>query len=806
MKKNIGFIVFLILILFHLPCQAVDKEKKRLVRVGVFSLEPINFIDRNNNAKGLYPGLIKEIAALENWKIEYIQGSWAQGLENLQTGKIDLMTTIAFSPERTKTMEFSKEPVIDIWGQIFTIPNGQIQTVLNLKDQKVAIMKRDINGHNFITTAKNFGIKCKIIEFDSHDEVFAAIRDGNVVAGVAPQHFGLRHTKEYNLVGTSIQFSPFSVFFATQKGQNLHLLKTIDFWLEKWKKDKSSIYYQQLSLWMNPNFERRIIPKWLLVSLFTTAGLLILLFFFNRMLKSQVIKKTKELKTSEKHYRELVENASTVILRWDTNGKIIFINQFGLDLFGHSKNNVIGQDLLDIISPLRAYSRKALFKMVENICITPEKYTLNETEHLIDKKEKLHLQWSNKPITDNDGNLKEILSVGTNISQRKYLEKHLMDAQKMEAIGTLAGGVAHDFNNILTVIMGNTELAYANQHDAEKITGNLDKVLSAVHRAKELTGQILAFSRESDLEKTPVNLSDITKETLSMIRSTLPSTIKINSQIVCKKTILANATQIHQVILNLCTNAFHAMENTGGTLTVSIQERPLNKNTLYPDGMDMKADTYLVLQIADTGAGISSDIIPKIFEPYYTTKKQGKGTGMGLAVAHSIIRDHNGHIRVDSTLGKGTYFDVYLPVAQGMNIEKAEITREKAKGGNENILIVDDEKPIVDALSTIVSNVGYSPTKFTDSTNALKQVIKNPGLYDLVITDMTMPEMTGLQLSQKILQICPNMPIIICTGYTGLLTREKALALGAAEYLQKPVLKNDLLTTIRTVLDKASLT
>jgi len=718
--------------------------------VGIFSFEPVHFIDKNNKAKGLFPSLISEIASRENWKINYIPASFSQCLDTLESGRIDLMPTIAFSPERAHKMSFSKESVVDIWGQVFSRPDGEIQSVLDLKNQPI----------------------------------------------------GLRHAKKYELIGTSIHFSPFSVYFATKKGNNLDLLNTIDTYLAEWKKDTSSAYYHQLSVWLGGSFEHQMIPGWLIVSFLITVGVAILLVFFNRMLKSQVIKKTNDLKNSEKHYRELVENAGTIILRWDTDGRIIFVNQFGLNLFGHPHDEIIGTDILDFISPKTQFTRNNLMKMVENICITPEKFSLVETEHLIDRTKKIHIQWCNKPITDNDGNLKEILSVGTDITQRKHLEKHLMNAQKMEAIGTLAGGIAHDFNNILTVIMGNTELAYVNQKNAREIAGNLDKILGATHRAKELTGQILAFSRESNPEKKPVNLSDITTEVLNMIRSTLPSTIKINSTVSSKKSILANPIQIHQVILNLCTNAFHAMEETGGELAVNIQEISFDSDILYPDGIHIPAGDYLILQISDTGPGIAPEIITKIFEPYFTTKEKGKGTGMGLAVVHGIIQDHKGYIRVKSEQNKGTDFLIYLPIAMGMNIPEPVVPAKKIQGGTEKILIVDDEKSIVEAMAAIVGNIGYIPSKFTSSLMALEEIRKNPDFYDLVITDMTMPDMTGLQLSREILAIRPDIPIIICTGYTDLITKEKAISIGASEYLQKPILRNDLLGCIRKVLDQ----
>ncbi len=798
MKKQLFFIVLYIFLTF-LP----DAHAERLsVRIGIFPLEPINYMDKNNTAQGFYPALIQKIAAAENWKITYVEGSWAQCLDRLQTGEIDLMTTIAYSEERARTMDFSKEPVVDIWGQVFALPGKNINTILDLNNRKVAIMKKDINGRNFITTANNFGVHCQIVELDSHLDIFQAVNANKVVAGIAPQHFGLRHAKEFNLVGTTIQFSPFPVFFATKKGKNHYLLSQIDTHLKNWKNDDASIYYQSLAYWMGGGkYSRQIIPKWLIVLLVLAAAISILLFFFNRMLKIQVIKKTDELQKSEAHYRELVESANSIILRWDRTGNLIFINQFGLDLFGCSDKKITGQNILTVLPPLKNVSKKEFERIKERIVKSPKNFTLEESSHFDDTGKKIYIQWGNKASLNRDGSLQEILSVGTDISQRKQLEKHLVQAQKMEAIGTLAGGIAHDFNNILSVIMGNAELAYSKNADSKKIAGNLDKIITASHRARELTAQILAFSRKSDLEKISMNLSAIVKEALNMIRSTLPATIEIRSEIFSKKNILANPTQIHQVILNMCTNAFHAMEDKGGVLSVSIKELPSTELGLLPNDIDPKPGEYLTLEFSDTGCGMNKETLNKIFDPYFTTKKPGKGTGMGLSVAHGIIREHDGHIKVKSTVHKGTTIQIFLPVDHRVEIQEIFHEKEPIANGNEKIMIVDDEKAIVDAVASVVSNYGYEPFPFTNSLEALSSFEKDPNLYDLIITDMTMPEMTGSQLSREALLIRKDTPIIMCTGYSELIDRESALAMGISEYLQKPVLKNDLLNAIRTALD-----
>ena len=384
--------------------------------------------------------------------------------------------------------------------------------------------------------------------------------------------------------------------------------------------------------------------------------------------------------------------------------------------------------------------------------------------------------------------------------ERKEMERRLLQAQKMEAIGTLAGGIAHDFNNILTIIYGYTELSL-DENDPEKRSQNLKQVRSGAERAKELVKQILTFSRRTEQERQPLQVALVIKEALKMLRSSIPTTIEIKQDIASNATVLADPTQIHQVIMNLCTNSYHAMRETGGTLAVSLGEIEIREED---EGYGVLVPgRYLKLEVSDTGGGISSDIQDKIFEPYFTTKKIGEGTGLGLAVVHGIVNSHNGHITVYSEPGKGTTFHVYLPLIEEKAAElpvKDAIAAHLGKG--ERILFVDDEAQIREVGYQLFSMHGYQVTTFSNGVQAWEEFQDHPGQFDLVITDMTMPYMTGAELAQKILGIRPAMPIILCTGQSELINREKALAMGVCDYLVKPVLRHDYLSAIHQALDK----
>ena len=383
----------------------------------------------------------------------------------------------------------------------------------------------------------------------------------------------------------------------------------------------------------------------------------------------------------------------------------------------------------------------------------------------------------------------------------KY-ERQLQQVLKIQAIGTLAGGIAHDFNNILFPIVGYTELTMDEVPDDSVAHNNLEEVLKAAHRAKDLVQQILTFSRQSGQERKPVKVHLIIKEALKLLRASIPASIEIINKIDddCHP-VMGDATQIHQVIMNLCTNAYQAMQDKGGTLEVNLSEVDVGyEETVKKIGM--QPGKHLQLLVRDEGCGMDAVVLDRIFEPYYTTKEQGKGTGLGLSVIHGIVKNHRGDISVTSSPGKGTTFKVYLPVTEDADIANEFEPSNGAAKGNERILLIDDEEQIVSMEQQMLENLGYEVTARTDSTKALKEFSEQPQNFDLVITDMTMPQMTGDELAQKLLDIKPDIPVILCTGFNEDITEEKALSMGIQKFVMKPVIKNDLATTIRTVLDQ----
>ena len=375
----------------------------------------------------------------------------------------------------------------------------------------------------------------------------------------------------------------------------------------------------------------------------------------------------------------------------------------------------------------------------------------------------------------------------------------------MEALGNLAGGIAHDFNNILSCIIGFSQLASRQVPEGSAVSKHIKEIFQAGIRATDLVRQILTFSRQSETTKHPLRIGPVVKESLKLLRSTLPTTISIEQHIPAQvDPILADPTQIHQIIMNLCTNASHAMQTSGGVLSVTIDHRELDP-ALSRRHSDLQPGRYVVLEIGDTGCGMEADIFEDIFDPYFTTKEVGEGTGLGLAVVLGIVKDAGGDITVQSTVGQGSIFTLFFPVAEQEEQEALPgKNHESVQGGSEKILVVDDEPVLLRMYTSVLEDLGYTVVTATNGQEALDAFRNAPEDFDLVLTDYTMPKMRGDQLAQKILEIRPDMPIILSTGFSKQIDEAEALAMGISSLLLKPVSQDVLAREIRKALEEAA--
>ncbi|MFP4418296.1 MAG: PAS domain-containing hybrid sensor histidine kinase/response regulator [Fibrobacterota bacterium] len=501
-----------------------------------------------------------------------------------------------------------------------------------------------------------------------------------------------------------------------------------------------------------------------------------------------------ELTESEKRYRSLFENDHTIMLLIEpSTGRIIDANPAAVAFYGWSRDQLRSKNIDDINS-----------------------LTRDELHHELDaarqgKRNCFYFQHrlSNGDVRDVEVYSGAVRLMGRDllysfiydITARRELETRLRQAEKMEAIGKLAGGIAHDFNNILGAIIGYADISLDEVAEQSRLEKNIKQVLKAADRAKHLVRQILSFSRQSSDIKTAIHIRPILEEVVLLLRASLPSTIDIKTDFTPdSKPVMANATKVHEIVMNLCTNAAHAMNDKGVLEIIHTEdvftEEFRGKIGISPPGL------YSVIIVRDNGNGIPSHVQSRIFEPYYTTKPVGEGTGMGLAVVFGIVMDHGGNILVTSNIGEGTEFRILLPKSDEEPVLDKAGNRQ-LRGGHENILLVDDEEVLCEMYKEMLTSLGYSVSAFTDSTEAYRSFKQRPDKYDLVITDQTMPTMTGIELSERLLRIRKNIPVILCTGFSKHVDRKIASNAGIRAFCKKPLRMNDIAYHIRLVLDKA---
>ena len=534
---------------------------------------------------------------------------------------------------------------------------------------------------------------------------------------------------------------------------------------------------------------------WHLLILLT--GLTGLFFFYSRM-RGQVSQYCL-VENREKLLRDQWDNTfdeiHEIVTIQNNDYQIEQVNKAACQLFQMPPEEIIGKYCYQLFQDLEVPCEDCFAR----------KDSVDNSQHysteVINYKFMKNFLVSVTPIKSASGEINSFLHLAKDITRNKEQEKKIQQAQKMEAIGALAGGIAHDFNNILTPILGFAAMAKEELPEECQVSKDLVQIIKAGNRAKDLVQQILTFSRQTDEEKKPVLIHYIVKEALKLFHSSIPANIEIRWNIDSNcRPVMADPTKIHQIIMNLCTNSYHAMREEGGVLSVSLSEVEMSPESALLHH-DLLPGEYIKLDVSDTGHGIPREIRDKIFEPYFTTKVVGEGTGLGLATIHSIVRSIQGDVTFESKQGEGTVFHIYLPIIEGeAGTSTIEVSLEAPRGGGESILLVDDQAEVVDLLENMLTRLGYNVTSRTSSIEALELFKKKSADFALVITDMDMPNMRGIELAQKLLEVRPGIPIILCSGFDQCDNMIKNKTLGISEFVMKPVLRSDLAQKILKTL------
>ena len=513
---------------------------------------------------------------------------------------------------------------------------------------------------------------------------------------------------------------------------------------------------------------------------------------------------------SEKNYRELIENANSIIIRWDKTGCITFFNEYAENVLGYKKSEIIGKHFFEIIVPEVESTGKDLKESMNDICSNPENYRYHVNENLCKNGRRIWVAWTNKVFEDKKNGTTEVLSIGSDITEQmnaeaelKKKETLLRRAQKMEAIGTLAGGIAHDFNNLLYIISGNAEIL---MEDAPPmLQDGLEEIFTSARRGADLVKQLMTFSRKSASTLSTTYLNVEIRKVKKMLERLFPKMIEIQLDLEDDLySINADQLQIEQILMNLCINARDSMPDSG-KLTIKTENGFIDTSItkLHSGTTDsIDASRAVILSISDTGHGIPEEIQERIFEPFFSTKELGKGTGLGLSVIYGLVKAHNGLIFCDSKIGMGTTFTIYFPAVEGIDISNPLLPEaDQAKTGVETILIVDDEGSVRRLSQAILHSLGYKSITADNGENALKVYAENRDKIDLVLLDLSMPGIGGIKCLEKLITSNPAIKVIIASGYSSKVAVKDSIKFGAKDYIIKPFTKTELSGVIRNVLD-----
>jgi PAS domain S-box-containing protein len=786
--KHLGLLFVLVGLLAQTSAKAA--ELKRIVVAGGNNFEPLIFLNADGEPDGIHADLWQLWSEKTGVEVELRLMDWGNTIPALRAGEVNAVDGVTYTHERAKFLDLS-EPYAEIPAYIYFHESiGGVRKLNDLAGFPVGI----IGGSHVENHLRMKAPKLRPVPYVNYEEIVRAATEGRlrVFVGEDPiipflfakmgKRIAFRQTE------TAIFSSDMRV--AVRKGDT-ERLALIEQGLAAIKpKERQRIYDK----WSGVSLLSRIPWRWVISGGAAIIAVVTLILIWNFQLRKQVDASTRTLKESEERYRLLIENINDIIYRTDQNGILTYLSPVVRSVAGYEPTELIGRHFTSMVYKEDIELLANRFKKLFSGVIKPLEY------RIVNKSQKpIWVRSSSKPIYD-EKTIVGIHGVLTDISEERKLKSQLDHAHKLEAIGTLAGGIAHDFNNILSPILLYTEMMLEDVPAENTLKFNLKEVYNAVIRAKDLTRQILTFSRQTEPKKASIIISPIVKEALKLLRSSLPTTIEIRQNIKSDVSVVsADPTQIHQILMNLCTNAAYAMREKGGLLEVSLVDVDLTSQDTdhIPD---LEPRQYVKLVVSDTGTGMESSVKERILEPYFTTKDKGEGTGLGLAVVHGIVKSYDGAITVDSEPGKGTVFQIFLPLIKEKISSKSTSATQLPKG-NERVLLVDDEMSILKVQQQMLERLGYRVDISESGLAALEVFRGDPDGFDLIITDYTMPEMTGTDLTKAVMNIRDDIPVILSTGFSEHINEERAKALGIRAFVMKPIVMNEMAETIRKVLD-----
>lgn len=793
--------------------KAVESETQ--LRVGMNSSELPGAMRDDEVVPNILLDLLGDVAKREGWKLQFVRGDAKTNLKRLEQGEIDLVLPYYPEADTLDIAASNRESVLSTWGLIYASPGSGIRSLLDLNGKIVAVAKGDGYFQDFEEMVRRFNINVDFVLVRNYEQVLHAIDRNHVDAGIVERTYGLLNQAHFQAESTPIVFAPSEVHYGASPYGDQKWLDTIDYYLALYKRDQDSFYYRTMEAYLGEGAHP--LPFWVKAVIYLSAALLLISLIVLALQRREVLTRREELVRTNRELDDQVQQVKgqeAELLRFgsvisqmvegviitDIRGFVQYVNPAFESVTGEVYGEVVGKPFNGL---LHGQDRSELLTEMNESLEGGNTWKKRFTYQRLDGGS-VEVEGTVSHVRNRAGETVSYLAIIRDVSHEARLEDQLRQSQKLEAIGTLAGGIAHDFNNTLFAMMGYTDLILATMPEEDSRREMLQHVLQAGTRAKELIQQILTFSRKSDQTLNVLEIQPLVKETLKLLRPTMPANIRIDTHFEAEGSLVrSDATQIHQVVMNLCSNAKDAMEDTQGTLGISLREVMVDAFLAHKVS-GLKQGQYVRLRVSDSGNGIPRRVLERIFEPFFTTKPSGKGTGMGLSVVHGILMNHGGAIGVESLPGEGTTFDLYFPRVTGQAKNQA-VQAFHYPTGTERVIVVDDEEAVADTLQRMLVHLGYEVDLFTDSVEAWRRFQESDGDYDLLVTDLSMPGMSGIELASECVRFRPNLPVLLVTGYGQELSGKSLKQHGVGRLLSKPVLTGDLATAVRRLLDdKAS--
>lgn len=785
---------------------AADTLVGRTLRVGIYDNPPKLFFDESGRPSGLFIDVLAEIARRENWRIVYVPGDWEQCLAALRTGRIDLMPDVAYSRERDLLYDFHEIPVIESWSQVYCRRAMYVSGLAELQGRRVAVLQESVQETEFRRMMEGFGYRADIVPVASMDDGFRMVRDGEADAMIANHSVGEQLLGKYGLARTDIVFNPVSLYFATASGTHVDLLEAIDRRLEEGRRTPDSWYYKALRNWIQES-PVQVVPRGLLWLIAAIVAFLALSFLAILLLRRQVKTRTRRLeaanaslkKQEEKFHRlynelEMVFEAMPEgLVLTDTHRRIQKVNAAFTRIFGYGLENVVGQSASILYDSLQEFAEQGRLRYSQDSLASFEPY---EGTYRCRDGSLFIGETVGGVIRDEAGTIVGTLSLVRDVTKHRRMEEELEQARRMEAVGMLAGGVAHDINNTLSAIFGYCEIAMLKAGSASPLQQDLGEILAAAKRSRDITKRLLGFARKQPILPRVLDLDATVEGMIAILRRLIGENVEIEWKPEGECWLVKmDPSQIDQILTNLCINARDAIADVG---MISIRTRNVrleNDPALEPGRL--VSGEFVLLEVADDGCGMEKGVLERVFEPFYTTKAVGAGTGLGLATVHGIVKQNEGFIRVESEAGKGSVFSIYVPRCTDDAPPQPRSEPETLpKGRGETVLVVEDDRSILDLSNRILGDLGYHALVAATPNEAIRLVETYRGEIDILLSDVVMPGMNGKVLAERLKQVRPNLRTIYMSGNCDdiVAPRERA------DLVQKPFSIQELAVRIQEAL------